>query len=48
MQTFELFAAKNFRFFENYGESAWTGGRAVRRFFEQGGQFFVILCGRLL
>jgi len=55
MRTFALFGAKNFRFFEIYGVSAdartkGEGVEPVRTFFGQGegGQFFVILCGRLL
>jgi len=39
MQTFELFLAKNFRFFDNYAASAWTSGEkvvVVRTFCVQG------------
>jgi len=54
MRTFALFSAKDLGFFEIYGVSARTRGREgepVRTFFGQwlrGGQFFAILCGRLL
>jgi len=52
MRTSALFGAKNFEFFEIYGVSERTrgGGRVERvwTFCGQGGQFFAILCGRLL
>jgi len=44
-----FFAAKNIGFFEMYGVSARTRGvEPVRTFCGRGGQFFAILCGRLL
>jgi len=45
MRKFALFGAKNFKFFEIYGLSARTSGGGQCR---QRGQFFAILCGRLL
>jgi len=52
MRTSTLFGTKNFEFFEIYGVSARTRGvKPVRTFCGQGvkgGQFFVILCRRLL
>jgi len=42
------FWGQNFRFFEIFGVSAWTGVKPVQTFYRQGvGQFFVILCGPL-
>jgi len=53
MRTSALFGAKNIGFFEIYGVSARTrkeGVEPVRTFFGkgEGGQFFAILCVRLL
>jgi len=51
MRTSVIFGAKNFGFFKMFGMSARTRGvKPVRTFFGQGrgGQFFTILCGRLL
>jgi len=51
MRTSAFFGAKTFGFFEVYGVSARTRGVGpVRGFCGQGGrgQFFTILCGRLL
>jgi len=53
MRTSALFSAKNFAFFKIYGVSTRTRVERVepvRTFFGQGwrGQFFAILCGRLL
>jgi len=51
MRTSALLDAKNFGFFEFYGVSVRTRGvEPVRTFFGQGGggQFSMILCGRLL
>jgi len=49
MRTSALFGEKNFGFFEIYSVSAWTrrGVESVRAR-GKGGQFFAILCGRLL
>jgi len=47
----ELFCTKNFKFFKIYGVSARKrGDELARTFCGQGrvGQYFVILCGRLL
>jgi len=51
MRTSTLFGAKIIVFFEIYGRSAWT--RELRQcglFADKGGggQFFAILCGRIL
>jgi len=51
MRKSAIFGAKTSRFFEIYGVSAWTKGvEPVRTFCgqEERGQFFTILCGRLL
>jgi len=53
MRTSAFFGAKSFGSFEIYGVSAWARGRGLSQceHFEDkegGGQFFAILCGRLL
>jgi len=53
MRTSVLFGAKNFGFIEIYGVSVRTKGREFNQcghFADKGvgGQFFAILCGRLL
>jgi len=54
MRTFDLFVAKNLRFYVNYGvpaqKMAERRDKAERTFLdrEEGGQFFAVLCGHLL
>jgi len=48
MWTFILFSAKNYGFFEICGVSAWTRGIELLQTRGEEGQFFTILCRRLL
>jgi len=48
MRTSELFGAKNFEFFKTYGVSKQTGRLSHCDAVKGRGQFFAILCERLL
>jgi len=53
MRTSAIFWGKRLGFFKIYGVSAWTSGLSQCGHFADkgeggGGQFFAILCGRLL
>jgi len=52
MRAFELFGAKNLRFSKlmvcPHGQGGWTSADILQIGGGRGGQFFAILCGRLL
>jgi len=46
--TSAFFGVKNLKFFKIYDVSTWTSGRGLSQGGHGGGQFFEILCGRIL